>query len=129
MSEAAAMLMPLSMLRKAAKAIEGHGTKSGHMGESKRFLTVQPPAGPSTSGGTQSRQALMMDVGNEHPVCGFVDFVNAEAEVKDSVCARQAFELRHPHPLDVSEAGYGRRTLARVSVTPFEGPIQGKRQE
>jgi hypothetical protein len=76
------------------------------LGESKRLLTVQPPAGPSTSGGTQSRQALMMEGGNEHPVCGFVDFVNAEAEVKDFVSARQAFELRYHHPFDVSEAEY-----------------------
>jgi hypothetical protein len=95
------------------------------LGESKRVLAVQQPSGPSTSGGAQSRMALILEANQEQPVCGFVDFVNMEAQVKDFTSARQSYELRYRRPFDVNQDEYDvwlgklKSAMADLKVTKF----------
>lgn len=76
------------------------------LGTSRRLLRITPPPGPSSNGGAQARQTLLLTSGAEHPVCGWVDFAAAVAEVKDYETTRAAYEARFRVAFDVKEAEY-----------------------
>jgi hypothetical protein len=76
------------------------------IGLSRRVLKIPPPAGPSSNGGAQARQSLMLSSEGEQPVCGWVDFAAAVAEVRDYESTRTAYEARYRKGFDVNEAEY-----------------------
>jgi hypothetical protein len=74
------------------------------VGTSRRVLKTMPPAGPSSGGGELSRQSLTLDNGAEATVCGWVDFVSKQSEVRDFETAQRAYEARYRVPFDVRES-------------------------
>ena len=76
------------------------------IGLSRRVLKIPPPAGPSSNGGAQARQSLMLSSEGEQPVCGWVDFAAAVAEVRDYDSTKTAYEARYRKAFDVNEAEY-----------------------
>jgi hypothetical protein len=79
------------------------GVKVGSQG---RVLKVQEPSGPSTQGGRNARQALMLSAGAESPVIGWVDFGQGTGEVKNYESVLQAWSARYARPFDVTRENY-----------------------
>jgi hypothetical protein len=76
------------------------------LGPNKRVLHITPPTGPSSGGGELARQPLTLSSGSEQPVCGWVDFVSATAEVRDFATTKSGYEARYKKPFDVGEEEY-----------------------
>ena len=77
------------------------------VGRSKRVLQIADLPGPSTAGGALARQSLMLSGAGEQPVCGWVDFAAAVAEVKDYATTKAGYESRYRKSFDVTAAEYG----------------------
>ncbi len=76
------------------------------LGDSKRVLQIAELTGPSSNNGALARQSLMLSGGGEQPVCGWVDFAAAVAEVRDYASMKKGYELRFRRPFDVREVEY-----------------------
>lgn len=76
------------------------------LGDSKRVLQIAELTGPSSNGGALARQSLMLSGAGEQPVCGWVDFAAAVAEVRDYASMKKSYELRFRRPFDVREVEY-----------------------
>ena len=76
------------------------------LGDTKRVLQLAELSGPSTAGGALSRQSMMLSGGGEQPVCGWVDFAAAAAEVRDFISLKKGYEQRFRKPFDVQELEY-----------------------
>ena len=76
------------------------------VGRSRRVLQIADLAGPSTNGGALARQSLMLTGGGEQPVCGWVDFAAAVAEVRDYATTKAGYESRYRKTFDVTDAEY-----------------------
>jgi hypothetical protein len=76
-----------------------------------RVLRVDEPEGPSTSGGRQARQPLLLvpRKGAVPPIlCGWVDVARREAQIRSHESAARRFQAQHGMPLDVFPADYER---------------------
>lgn len=76
-----------------------------------RVLRVDEPEGPSTSGGRQARQPLLLvpRKGSAPPIlCGWVDVARREAQLRGHESAARRFQAQHGTPLDVFPADYER---------------------
>lgn len=76
-----------------------------------RVLRVDEPEGPSTAGGRQARQPLLLVArkGSAPPiVCGWVDVPRREAQLRGHESAARRFQAQHGAPLDVFPADYER---------------------
>lgn len=76
------------------------------VGGSRRTLKVTAPLGPSSGGGELARQSLVLATRTEEPVCGWVDFIALNAEVKDWETTKLAYEGRYRLDFDVTEPEY-----------------------
>ena len=76
------------------------------LGGSKRVLQISELSGPSTNAGALARQSLMLGGRGEQPVCGWVDFSAAVAEVRDFATTKAGYESRYRKPFDITEAEY-----------------------
>lgn len=76
------------------------------VGGSKRVLQISELTGPSSNGGELARQSLMLSGGGEQPVCGWVDFAAAVAEVRDYPTMKAGYETRFRKTFDVLEPEY-----------------------
>lgn len=76
------------------------------IGAQRRVLSVTPPAGPSSADGTLSRQSMVLASETEQVMCGWVDFVEGSAEVRDWGSVKRAYEARFKTPFDVREDEY-----------------------
>lgn len=76
------------------------------VGRSRRVLQIADLSGPSTNGGALARQSLMLTGAGEQPVCGWVDFAAAVAEVRDYATTKAGYESRYRKTFDVTDAEY-----------------------
>lgn len=76
------------------------------VGQRRRVVQLTAPGGPSSEKGQLTRQPLVLKSDDEQLACGFVDFVNARAELKDFEALRSGYEARYKRPLDVREDEY-----------------------
>jgi hypothetical protein len=85
------------------------------LGGSRRVLQISELSGPSTNAGALARQSLMLTGGGEQPVCGWVDFSAAVAEVRDFATTKAGYESRYRKTFDVSDGEY-RAWLQKVQA-------------
>ena len=76
------------------------------LGRSKRVLQISELSGPSSNAGALARQSLMLAGGGEQPVCGWVDFSAAVAEVRDFATTKAGYESRYRKTFDLTEDEY-----------------------
>lgn len=95
----------------------------------KRKVRVDEPEGPSTGGGKKARQPLSLvavQAGAPALVCGFVDVVTNEAELRSYGALASRYFARHNLMPDVSEVEYNRfleelrATLTAVGISRVE---------
>lgn len=98
------------------------------IGRSKRVLAITAPVGPSSNAGELARQSLTLSSGTEQPVCGWVDFVGAVAELRDWASTKRAYEGRYRSQFDVTEAEYrdwSQKLLAALKELGVRGAVVG----
>jgi hypothetical protein len=77
------------------------------VGSPPRHLVLREPDGPSTAGGKQARQALVLqNEAGDALVCGWVNLSEKTAEVRSHAYLRQQFLQRKGAPIDVPHAEY-----------------------
>ena len=95
----------------------------------KRKLRVDEPEGPSTGGGKKARQPLsLIPVQGASPalVCGWIDVVTNEAELRSFGSLASRYFARHKLMPDIAEPEYNgfidelRKTLTTVGITKIE---------
>lgn len=95
----------------------------------KRKLRVDEPEGPSTGGGKKARQPLsLIPIQGSSPalVCGWIDVVTNEAELRSYGALATRYFARHNLMPDIAEPEYNkfieelRGTLGAVGITKVE---------
>jgi hypothetical protein len=78
----------------------------------KRMLRVRDVDGPSTDGGRKARQSIVLqaedNAGGAAIVCGWIDVVAHNAEMKSYVIVAQSYQDRYGVPLDIARSEYAR---------------------
>ncbi len=78
----------------------------------KRVLRVRDVDGPSTDGGRKARQPIVLQAEEGAAggaiVCGWIDVVARNAEMKSYVIVAQSYQDRHGVALDIAKSEYAR---------------------
>jgi translation initiation factor IF-2 len=106
-----------------------------NIGSPPRHLVLRAPDGPSTAGGKQARQSLVLqnDAGDAL-VCGWVNLSERTAEVRSHAYLREQFLQRKGFPIDVPQAEYEALVkevaaflrVNRLDVQRVEQPPEGR---
>ncbi|MEL7367303.1 MAG: hypothetical protein AAFN74_00180 [Myxococcota bacterium] len=75
-----------------------------------RRLRLTEPDGPSTAGGRQARQPLVLvpDNGDGNMVLGWVDTTHRQAEIRSFDALKNQFKARFARPIDMERGAYDR---------------------
>ena len=93
-------------------------------GKTPRTLNITSPEGPSTSGGRQARQSLVLTpIGGKgsNIVCGFIDTAKGSAELRSFVVLDKQNRDRHGEPLDFMRVDYDSFVRDIVSFLQSQG--------
>lgn len=93
-------------------------------GRVPRSLTISTPDGPSTGGGRQARQSLVLKVpkGKGHDiVCGFIDSARGIAEMRSFVVLDKQNKDRFGNPLDFMRVDYDAFVAEMVKFLMAQG--------
>ncbi|MEQ9497448.1 MAG: hypothetical protein RIT81_11325 [Deltaproteobacteria bacterium] len=88
-----------------------------------RFIKVLEPDGPSTDGGRQARQVILLTTEDDSApmVVGYLDVVARKAELKSFPMVKASFESRFPTEIDISRGEYNRMLdLLKDALIPQE---------
>lgn len=81
--------------------------KGREVGRPPRHLVLREPDGPSTAGGKQARQSIVLQTEAGDPVvCGWVDLAQKTAEIRAFGYINEQFRQRRGHILEVSADDY-----------------------
>ena len=93
-------------------------------GRTSRSLTISTPDGPSTGGGRQARQSLVLKApkgkGNDI-VCGFIDGARGVAEMRSFVVLDKQNRDRFDKPLDFMRVDYDAFVAEMVKFLTAQG--------
>lgn len=98
-----------------------------------RRLKLLEPDGPSTAGGKQARQSLVLQTDDDPQkglMLGWIDTAQSRSEVKALGALERLHQQRFGAPLDLGEAEYRRMVdelagflkIQRISVTEVDAP-------
>ena len=93
-------------------------------GKTPRTLKISAPDGPSTGGGRQARQSLVLaPVNGKAPniVCGFIDSAKGVAELRSFLVLDQQNRAHHGQPLDFMRVDYDKFVHDMVSFLHAQG--------
>ena len=93
-------------------------------GRTPRTLKISAPDGPSTGGGRQARQSLVLTpISSKAPsiVCGYIDSARGVAELRSFVVLDKQSRDRHGEPLDFMRVDYDKFIHDMVSFLHAQG--------
>ncbi len=81
--------------------------KDRALGKPPRQLRLKEPDGPSTGGGKQARQSMVLrNEAGDAVVCGWVDLANRTAELRGFAYISEQFKARRGHIIDIKQEEY-----------------------